>query len=50
MFLFGKVIHFSHNPKEDTGFLGQECQYLQENGYTQLKIKDDNYYVELKTS
>lgn len=44
-----KVIHFSHNPKGDTGFLGQEYQYLQKNGYTQLKIKDGNYYVEPKT-
>ena len=28
-----KVIHYSHNPKGNTGFLGQELEYLLENGY-----------------
>src|SRR5699024_10532152 len=29
----GKTIYFSHNPLNDTGFLGQELEYLKNNGY-----------------
>lgn len=29
----GKTFHFSHNPKGDTGALGQEYEYLVNNGY-----------------
>lgn len=30
----GKTFHFSHNPVNDTGALGQEFAYLQEHGYS----------------
>src|SRR5690625_2697945 len=43
-----KTIYFSHNPNGDKGFLGQEFEYLLKNGYTRLKIKNGNYYVEPK--
>ena len=43
-----KTIYISHNPKGDRGFLGQEFEYLLKNGYTRLKIKNGNYYVEPK--
>ena len=34
----GKNFYFSHKPKTDTGFLGQELRYLLDNGYELINM------------